>query len=116
MKKVTLTAMLLAAAIMLCGCTAMLDRSYSSSADHVDYSVTEDSSILRAESYQALLNSILYYVSEHSGGGTIRLYNYTGNVDNDLAAAKKAVMEEDPLGAYAVSGIDYDAALKELGI
>ena len=77
MKKAALTALLLAAACLLCGCTSMLERSYSTSADHVDYSVTEDSSILRAESYQALLNSILYYVSEHSGGGTIRLDNYT---------------------------------------
>lgn len=109
MKKAALTAMLLAAVCLLCGCTSMLERSYSTSADHVDYSVTEDSSILRAESYQALLNSILYYVSEHSGGGTIRLYNYTGNVETDLATACKAVMEEDPLGAYAVSGIDYES-------
>ena len=107
MKKVGVTAMLLAAALILCGCTSMLERNYSSSADHVDYSVPEDSSILRAESYQALLNSILYYVSEHSGGGTIRLYNYTGNVETDLAAACSEVMETDPLGAYAVSDIDY---------
>ena len=109
MKKLRLLALVLCAGLALSGCGSMLERSYSTSADHVDYSVTEDSSILRAESYQALLNSILYYVSEHSGGGTIRLYNYPGNVETDLATACKAVMEEDPLGAYAVSGIDYES-------
>ena len=107
MKKACTIALLLTMALSLCGCTAMLERSYSSSADHVDYSVPEDSSILRAESYQALLNSILYYVNEHSGGGTIRLYNYTGNVTTDLATACNEIMEQDPLGAYAVSAIDY---------
>lgn len=107
MKKACTIVLLLTIALSLCGCTAMLERSYSSSADHVDYSVPEDSSILRAESYQALLNSILYYVNEHSGGGTIRLYNYTGNVTTDLATACNEIMEQDPLGAYAVSAIDY---------
>lgn len=109
MKKIGITALLLATVLVLCGCTSMLERSYGSSSDHVDYSVPEDSSILRAESYQALLNSILYYVSEHSGGGTIRLYNYTGNVDADLAAACHEVMENDPQGAYAVSDINYSS-------
>ena len=106
MKKAGLAAFALTIALALCSCS-MLDRSYSSSTDHVDYPVTEDSSILRVESYQALVNSILYYVSEHSGGGTIRLYNYTGNVENDLAAACSEVMERDPLGSYAVRTINY---------
>lgn len=96
--------------LLLCsGCTAMLERSYDSSVSHVDYSVTEDSSILRAESYQALVNSILYFVSEHVGSGTIRLYNYTGNVDADLQSACSEVMESDPLGAYAVRSLDYES-------
>ncbi len=108
MKK-RLFALALCCLLLFSGCTAMLERGYSSSAAHVDYSVTEDSSILRAESYQALVNSILYFVGEHSSGGTIRLYNYTGNVEADLARACTEVMEEDPLGAYAVYTINYDS-------
>lgn len=109
-KKFRLLGLALAAALALSGCTSMLERSYTSSAAHVDYSVTEDSSILRAESYQALVNSILYFVGEHAGGGTIRLYNYTGNVEADLAQACSEVMEDDPLGAYAVASLDYESA------
>ena len=96
--------------VLLCsGCTAMLERNYSSSAAHVDYSGTEDSSILRAESYQALVNSLLYFVGEHIGGGIIRLYNYTGNVEADLARACNEITEEDPLGSFAVRSIDYES-------
>lgn len=95
--------------MLFSGCAAMLERSYSSSAAHVDYSATEDSSILRAESYQALVNSILYFVSEHASGGTIRLYNYAGNVEADLARARTEVMEDDPLGSYAVYAINYES-------
>lgn len=96
--------------LLLCsGCASMLERNYSSSAAHVDYSGTEDSSILRAESYQALVNSLLYFVGEHVGGGIIRLYNYTGNVEADLARACAEVTEEDPLGSFAVRSINYES-------
>lgn len=107
--KRSIPALALAAVLILSGCASMLERSYTSSTPHVDYSITEDPSILRAESYRALVNSILYFVGEHTDRGTIRLYNYTGNVEADLAAACSEVTEEDPLGAYAVDTLNYSA-------
>ena len=85
--KIRILALVLGCLLLCSGCTAMLERNHSSTTSHVDYSITEDSSILRAESYQALLNSLLYFVNEHVGSGTIRLYNYTGNVTADLQRA-----------------------------
>lgn len=108
MKK-RLLALVLCCLIFCSGCTAMLERSYISASAHVDYSATDDSSVLRAGSYQALVNSILYFVGEHVGGGIIRLYNYTGNAEADLERACAEVMEDDPLGAYAVRSIDYES-------
>ena len=91
------------------GCSSMLERSYVSTTDHVDYyAVEEDPSVLRAETYQGLVNSILYFVETHSATGTIRLYNYTGDVEADLANACTEILSEDPLGAYAVRDIRYD--------
>ena len=107
--KTRLFALALCCLLLFSGCTSMLERSYSSSKTHVEYSVTDDSSILRAESYQALLNSILYFVDQHVGSGTIRLYNYTGNPEADLARACNEVMQKDPLGAYAVHSINYES-------
>ena len=91
--------LVLCAALLLSGCSAMLERGHETITTHVDYAVTEDESILRAETYQGLVNAMLYFVNGHRAQGTIRLYNYTGDVEADLANARDEVMYEDPLGA-----------------
>lgn len=100
---------LLAASLLLTsGCASMLERSYTSSKTHQDYySVTEDASTLRAETYQGLVSSVLYFVNEHSTQGTIRLYNYTGDVESDLSNACDEVRLEDPLGAFVIRSLTY---------
>lgn len=109
MKKRILALLLCLGLLPLGGCTAMLERGHVSSTDHVDYAVeNEDESILRAESYQGLVNSMLYVVDGHRGGGTIRLYNYAGDVEADLAAAREAVLQT-PVGAYAVGELELDS-------
>ena len=107
--KVRLLALGLATALTLSGCTAMLERSYVSSATHLDYSVTDDSSILRVENYQGLVNALLYFVNQHSTSGTLRLYNYAGDVESDLERACNEVMTEDPLGVFSVRSMKYDS-------
>ena len=99
----------LCAALLLSGCTSMLNRDYSSAEPHVDYSVTEDSSILRVETYQALVSSILHFIDDHAAEGTVRLYNYTGDVESDLSRACTEVQAKDPLTAYAVRSLKYDS-------
>lgn len=109
MKKRVLALLLCLGLLPLGGCAAMLERGHVSSADHVDYAVEdEDESILRAESYAGLVNSILYMVDGHRGGGTIRLYHYAGDVEADLAAAREAVLQT-PVGAYAVGELELDS-------
>lgn len=99
-------ALCLCMALPLGGCAAMLERSHVSSTTHVDYAVEEDESIVRAETYQGLVNAMLYFVNGHRTAGTIRLYNYTGDVETDLAAARQAVLQ-DPIGAFAVRALAY---------
>ncbi len=109
MKKRILALLLCLGLLPLGGCAAMLERGHVSSADHVDYAVEDDDeSILRAESYAGLVNSILYMVDGHRGGGTIRLYHYAGDVEADLAAAREAVLQT-PVGAYAVGTLELDS-------
>ena len=107
MKK-RLPPLLLALALLLSGCSAMLERGHETITTHVDYAITEDESILRAETYQGLVNAMLYFVNGHRATGTIRLYNYTGDVEADLANARDEVMYEDPLGAFSVRSLSYD--------
>lgn len=107
--KTKLLALGLVFALPLTGCTSMLERSYVSSSTHLDYSVAEDSSILRVETYQGLVNALLYFVNQHAVHGTIRLYNYTGDVETDLESACNEVMTEDPLGVFSVRSMNYDS-------
>lgn len=106
---ILLPALLLAVSLALSGCTAMLERSHVSSTAHVDYAVEAgDDSILRAETYQGLVNSLRYFIDGHRSGGVIRLYNYTGDVETDLAAARDEVLQ-DPVGAFAVGSLSCDS-------
>ncbi len=100
-------ALLLAAVLPLSGCAAMLERTYSGSEAHVDYPVVEDDSTLRVGTYQALVNALLYYVNVHSSAGSIRLYNYDGQAEQDLERARAQVTEQDPLAAYTVRSLTY---------
>ncbi len=100
-------ALLLAACLPLSGCAAMLERTYTGSETHMDYPVVEDDSTLRVETYQNLVNALLYFVNEHSAAGSIRLYNYAGEAEEDLERARVQVTEQDPLAAYAVRSLTY---------
>ncbi len=100
--------LVLALVLILTGCTSMLDRSYQAVTAHdAAPDAEEDSSILRAENYQSLVSDILFFVTKGTGTGTIRLYDYDRDVEADLETACLEVVQEDPLGAYAVEYIKY---------
>ena len=105
-KRIRTLALALAAALLLTGCGAMLEREYLSVEDHDENPASDGAAgALRVENYQELVNAILYYVSRGEEEGTIHLYNYDDTVESDLEAACLEVVQEDPLGAYAVDYI-----------
>lgn len=108
-KKLRLLALCLACAVALSGCAAMLEREYSSVEDHNEHPASDGpAGALRVESYQELVSAILYYVGRGQEQGTIHLYNYDETVEGDLERACLEVVQEDPLGAYAVDYIKYE--------
>ena len=101
-------AVLMAAGLLLTGCSALLEREYSQVTTHNAVPATEgDPSILRADSYQELVNALIYFVSGGVEEGTVRLYTDTENVEPYLSDACLEVVQEDPLGAYCVEFIKY---------
>lgn len=95
--------------LLLTGCANLLERSYTSSAVHVDRPTTaEDPSVLRVENYRELVSAVLYLVSQGVEEGTIQLHDYTGAVETDLPAACVEVATQDPLGAYCVDYIKHE--------
>lgn len=107
MKK-RLLAALLSGCIVLSGCASMLERDYVSATPHTSTTTDEgNSSVLRAENYQELVNSLIYFISTGSEDGVVRLYMDAGLVDESLRTARLEVLQEDPLAAYAVENITF---------
>ena len=103
-----LPALALSASLLLTGCSALLERDYSHITPHNTAPTTEgDPSILRADSYQELVNALIYLVDIGAEEGTIRLYTETEKVETFLSDACLEVIQEDPLGAYCVEFIKY---------
>ncbi len=106
--KTRLLALLAASALLLTGCSALLEREYASVTPHNAVPATEgDPSILRADSYQELVNALIYFVNGGMESGTVRLYTDAENVETFLSDACLEVVQEDPLGAYCVEFIKY---------
>ena len=101
-------AAMLALSLSLTGCASLLAREYSSVTTHNAAPTAEDDpSILRAESYQELVNALLYFVTNGAETGMIRLYLASDLVGPSLENACLEVVQEDPLGAYAVDFIKF---------
>ena len=104
-----LLALTLAAMLLCGGCTPLLERSYGPILRHEpQVQAEDDASALRAENYQGVIAALLYFVEQREEKGILRLYNYKDSVEADLQAARREVVEEDPLGAYAVDYINFE--------
>jgi hypothetical protein len=107
-----MVALALAVLLTASGCASMLERDYLSVTSYEPVSGSSDSaSALRVESYQELVNAVVYLVSRGQEHGVLTLYNYTQDVEADLTRACLEVVQEDPLGAYAVDYIKHDYTL-----
>ena len=109
--KYRLTALVLAAAVTLSltGC-ALLEREYSSVEPHSSsYYESEAGNVLRAETYQDLVNDLLVLIGSRAEEGTIFYYG-TADMPSAADAAEKAcreVQQQTPMGAYAVDYLTY---------
>ena len=101
---------LLLTCLLLNGCGALLERSYSVVEPYADRywdSAAEDT--LRAENHQDLVNSLLMLVEERAEEGTIRCYG-AANSYLQAQSACREVSEETALGSYLLSSLTFDYA------
>jgi len=98
----------LSLSLLLTGCASLLERDYVSITPHnANLTAEGDPSVLRAESYQELVNALIFFINLGTESGSIRLYLDAEDVEADVEAACLEVIQEDPLGAYAVEHIKY---------
>ena len=96
--------------LLLTGCGALLERSYSVVEPYADRywdSTAEDT--LRAENHQDLVNSLLMLVEERAEEGTIRCYG-AANSYLQAQSACREVSEETALGSYLLASLTFDYA------
>lgn len=101
--------LVLTAAVMLCGCTSLLERSYNAVEPYTNrYWDTGAKDTLRAESYQDLVNSLLMLVEERAEEGIVRYYTKNNADAYPLAiAAKQEILDETVLGSYLLDDIAF---------
>lgn len=110
MKKGRMLAYALCCALLLTGCTSLLERQYVTSDLHTSkFWESEAADTLRAENRQDIVNDLLLLISQHKTSATIRLYNFTDDVTvaDTVQQATTEVRQETPMGAYAVEYITF---------
>lgn len=100
--------LLLTCGLLLLGtaCSSLLEREYLQITDHREQTAeSDDATTLRAESYAELVGGAQYFVSMGMDTGTVRLYQYTGDIQRAVDRACEAVLQDDPLGCYALRDV-----------
>ncbi len=87
------------------GCKSILDGDMSSVTLHQDQAVTATDSVIKASNYEELVADMLGFVTKHEETGQINVYDYTGDVQQDVDRACAQIMKDTPLGSYAVQNM-----------
>lgn len=108
MKKIIIAWTLLIA-MLLGGCSALMEKEYVVIEPHDEQYIEDDQTdVLTVENYAGLKNAILSLVESGLEYGVIRTNNYDGDVTQDLADASYEVARNDPLGAFAIDYLTHD--------
>ena len=93
------------------GCSAILNRDYTSVTPHSATPQADgESNTIRVGSYQELVNALIYLIGRGTEGGAIRFDGGDSDetaIQQMLDEACLEVVQEDPLGAYAVEFIKF---------
>lgn len=96
------------ALLLLPSCSSMLERAYTVTSPHVENPPPQGDTAYRAETYPALRSALLSYVEEGMETGLLHVpTTYDGNLSVDLEKARRQIMEEEPLGAYALEDVSF---------
>ena len=104
-----LAAMILALCLLLSGCGNWQDGSYVSVKPHEEQFSQNDSQLVSASSYSSLRRALLNMVHNGTQSGVISVANYNQlTVSRDTRAAIQDIIENDPIGAYALESIGFE--------
>ena len=98
--------LLVSGLLLACTGCGLLEREYVQISQHQEQTAeNDDATTLRAESYAELVGGAQYFVSMGVPSGTVRLYQYTGDIQKAVDRACEALLQDDPLGSYALQDV-----------
>lgn len=108
-KKSSLLLSLLVLSMLLSACSYVFDKEYLSIKEAKEQKESESEDIgYEVGNYLELKLFLTRLVVEHSELGKLSFKNYTGNVNEDLAAVCRDISTKMALGVYSVDFISYD--------
>ena len=103
-------ALLLSAALLLCGCSSFYDGEYSSVTKHEEPGALvgdTDEQYYEVRTYVGMKNAVQSLISSRAETGTILLKDYSSSVQDDVARVCLDATRDYPMGAYAVEYISH---------
>jgi hypothetical protein len=99
------------ALMSISGCSAILEGDELVVSRHAGATRPEVTArSVEVRDFDELTAAIAGFVQSHDDTGVINVYGYSGEIDEDVARACGEIMENTPMGAYAVSDIAWDIA------
>ena len=109
MKKLWLLGQALLLCLLLCACSRFVPSSYTRVSAHSQTrSEQSDTNVVNVGDYAGLRRAIRDFVRSGIEHGVIHVQQYSGALEDDLAAAAYSVAREDPVGAYAVDYMTHE--------
>ena len=106
-------AKLLLVCMLLSGCSTWLDGSYYYIQPHEEKQEDPDSDIVAVSNYRTLCQALSAMVHNGTANGVLSVKNYNQlSLARDMQYAIEDVIENDPIGAYAVEEMDFELGTK----
>ena len=108
--KLYITALLLAGALLLSGCSGAFEKEYFYAAPFSYNNPGDGGAATEIGNYSMLKSALIDLINNHEETAAFRFSRYNGSVADDVAAACLEVRTTNPLGAYAVDTLTCDTS------
>jgi hypothetical protein len=108
-RRIAATALVLALAVSLSGCSSMFNKEYLAISDYENEPPYYDSDeATEVRNYYGLKSAITFMVNNHDDYGELLFMSYDGDASSDLAQACWEVKNSTAYGAYSVDYMSYE--------
>lgn len=104
-KRLILALLCLTFILSFYGCASILDDDTMTVTAHSAPVITATDRIIEASNYTELKEEIIGFIDKHEDMSLIQIYTYDGDIREDINLVCTEIVNEVPLGAYAVSKI-----------